>query len=92
MGDLLLSDAHLTITRLLNHGATILAADIDEKGLCKLTKHPRLFTTQVDVTNYHNQLSLFRYAREVLGRIDIVYANAAVGNSQDYTSDISDGE
>ncbi|TIC17530.1 NAD(P)-binding protein [Wallemia mellicola] len=78
------------VLELLDHGATILAADIDEKGLSKLTKHPRLFTKQVDVTNYRNQLSLFRYAREVLGRIDIVYANAAVGNSPDYTSDIND--
>ena len=78
--------------RLLQSGASVVAADIDMKALSTLPKHPNLFIHHVDVSQYQSQLQLFKYTRTVLGRIDAVYANAGVANSPQYLSDSDEGE
>ena len=76
--------------RLLHKGSNVVAADINYERLQVLEKEANNVNLNihfVDVTNYQSQLALFKFARKIFNSIDLVYANAGVNNSPDFTSD-----
>jgi NAD(P)-dependent dehydrogenase (short-subunit alcohol dehydrogenase family) len=67
-----------------DEGATIVAADRDERGLDRLLAelaHRRVSAHLVDISDEASVVALVRETRERVGRIDVLFNNAAVGPS-----------
>ncbi|KAF2199967.1 putative 15-hydroxyprostaglandin dehydrogenase [Delitschia confertaspora ATCC 74209] len=66
-------------------GAKVVFGDVADTPACELASQlgPSVDYIHCDTTSYQSQLSLFKTAESLYGRVDIVVANAGVANHKD---------
>lgn len=64
------------VKRLLDEGAVVFAAALDMTEAARQFTHPNLYSYDCDVSEAENIDALFDRAQELLGHIDLFYANA----------------
>jgi len=78
-----------TVKLLMEHGATVVSADMNPSPLEDGPKHT---FQKTDVTSWPSLLALFKLTKEKHGRIDHVHANAGISGRADYLNETFDGD